>query len=807
MWSSSLRFLLIIISICFSKTVLFKTTGLIAAERVVKAKSPEGSTVHSIRIEIQKGDKNSRDSSSVHSFLKNLQTQARSKFSQIEFDEDLKLLAKEFHTVEPAIFFQNNEIDILITVSEKPRIKNFNIVGNSVVETSKIIREGDFQEKKIFDRQLLFKGIQKIRSLYARKGYFEAEVTPKIDETAQGSVSITLEIEEKRAGFIEKIYFHNLSEIEIEQIRGKMATKEYSSLFSWLTRRGIYQADQFRHDEMIILSYLQNQGFLDAKVATSIKKSDTRDDRIVLDITADKGNIYRFGKIEVEGEQNIFTEEELLKRVSLHSGTPYSPDAVRAATKRLDEAFGSKGYIDAMVIPDAQRGDDPHIYNTTFRIRQGNRFRVGLIRIIGNRKTDISVILHEVPLTPGEIFDSTLLAKAEMRLFNVGFFKKVNIYAVKPEVQPVGEIPLRDIHIEVEENDKNALFTAFGGYNTTEGVSGGVTLSESNFKMSGMPHIFSKGFRAVRGGGEFVKFSSTLGTKQRSYSLSWTKPYFMDTDWALGVDLSKMNNEFASSDYTIKSKDLEISLKKNLNAFVNFGVNYRLHDGHINIQGMNHKEKKRERNRKFIRESKNGGAISAIGTSLGYDSTNHPVSPTTGLRSSIALEYAGLFGDHHFANIEYTNTLFIPVVDRGILKIKGNIGLIKTLFRTTMKKLPLDERLFLGGEGSVRGYRYNALGPLFRDKGYTPRGGLTSGLFSIEYEHRMMDRLGGFLFADAGNVWKKTLEFGRLKCAIGLGIKFYIAEGTPLTIGYGVPLNAQRKQDLQKFYFSIGGNF
>lgn len=119
----------------------------------------------------------------------------------------------------------------------------------------------------------------------------------------------------------------------------------------------------------------------------------------------------------------------------------------------------------------------------------------------------------------------------------------------------------------------------------------------------------------------------------------------------------------------------------------------------------------------------------------------------------------------------------------------------------------MDERLYLGGEQSMRGYRYNALGPTFGDKNRTPRGGMSSLLFSGEYEFPIWSKLHGFLFSDIGNVCWQPLSVGSLRTTIGYGVHFYIIEGAPLTLGMGYPLHLKHKQDEKRFFFSLGVNF
>ena len=236
-----------------------------------------------------------------------------------------------------------------------------------------------------------------------------------------------------------------------------------------------------------------------------------------------------------------------------------------------------------------------------------------------------------------------------------------------------------------------------------------------------------------------------------------------------------------------------------------FGTHYRIKDSKIDLHDIHHSR----RNRELIRESKNGGVISATGVALYYDSTNHPVSPREGIRSELSAEYAGIGGDHHFMKFAYQNTLFYPLTAKGVLKFRGDAEAIKTVFGSKPKHIPLDERYYLGGDASMRGFRYNTVGPKFHDKDHTPRGGMSSIYFSSEYEHPIFKRLSAFAFVDAGNVWWQEFAVKRLQFSTGYGLRFYIAEGTPLTFGMGYPFCVEKKnrRDVRHFFFSIGVGF
>jgi outer membrane protein insertion porin family len=64
-----------------------------------------------------------------------------------------------------------------------------------------------------------------------------------------------------------------------------------------------------------------------------------------------------------------------------------------------------------------------------------------------------------------------------------------------------------------------------------------------------------------------------------------------------------------------------------------------------------------------------------------------------------------------------------------------------------------------------------------------------------------------FAFADAGSISMQHFKFHRFNASYGIGIRLEIMNQMPIILGYGVPVNPQRRSDVQKFFFSMGGQF
>lgn len=735
-----------------------------------------------------------------HAILSRLSTRQNGVFSQLEFDNDLKVLSQDFDRVDPVVESINQKVYITLNIWPKPTIRCIHWHGNDRVSTRRLQRELAIGHLSIYERQAFNEAFHKLKAYYIRKGFFEAQVeydVVAIPDTNE--VDINIHIVEGRSGRIEDIAFVNFTDWEQREVLQEMMTKKYNMFTSWFTNEGTYNEEGMRQDELIIINYLQNQGYADAQVHIEVHES-VKPNRIIVTITADKGEQYLFGSLSFEGN-TIVCDEEIDRLFLARPGCPFSLETIRNTIERITDAYGRLGYIDAVVDFEQVLVEGAPYYDVHFTIQEGQQFRVGLIKVFGNLCTKTSVILHETLLVPGEIFNIIKLKKTELRLKNIGYFKNVNVYSVKGSDTCLSDENYRDVYIEVEETTTGD-FGAFLGYSNVEELFGGIHITERNFNSEGFCYLWQDGLKALRGGGEYAHFTAQIGQKSRSYVLSWTKPHYMDTKWTVGFDINKSSTRYISNDYDLESFGFHLRAQYNVNQFVRAGVYYRLKNSHVDL-----KEDESDVTNALVREAHIRGIISAAGGFLDYNSTNHPVKPTEGLHSRLQLEYAGLGGDHTFLSLSYLNTYYFPVGSRSVIKYRGDFRFIQPTGHTRYQTIPLDERLFLGGEYTIRGFRPYRVGPLYHDS-HIPRGGLSLQFYSVELTRRIMCNVEVFAFMDAGHLSRNTWEFGRMSVAVGYGTRFKVIPSIPeITLGVGYPLNARNRGEVKRFFISLGGNF
>jgi len=729
--------------------------------------------------------------------LQRIKTKIGDPFSQSVFDDDLKALSEEYDRVEPVLEVHNGSLYITLKIWLRPIIRSVVWEGNEHITTKSLQKELGIKPNEIFNRQAFNKAFNKVKEYYIKKGYFESELQYKaVPDYKTSEVDILISVREGRSGKIDNIVFSGFTKEEESALLDMIYTKKYNLLLSWVTGSGIYREEALEQDQLTIVNYLQNHGYADAKVKISVTEN-AKGEKIIIRIDADRGPVYHFGKITFNGNQ-IFSNEDVERQFVARPGEIYSPESLRMTSQNIKDLCGRKGYIETNVQYETKLVSDAPVYNVEFWISEGEQYKIGLVHVVGNSRTDTHVILRESLLVPGETFDSAKLKITQSRLESIGYFKTVNVYAVRTQDDVLLGENYRDVYIEVDETTTGNI-SLFFGFSSADSVFGGLDLVESNFKAAGIPKIFKDGLSAVRGGGEFLRAKATFGSKQNSYTLSWMTPYFRDSLWRVGWESTYSRSDLQTKDYHINNIGGSVYASYPLNAYWTFGTKYRIKHtiSHVTEHATSQEKQ----------QAGESGLISAVSSSLTFDSTDRAIKPRRGFRSFIEGEFAGVGGDFAFLRFGYLNSYYTPLWKHGIMKYRFDMRFIEPVFKThSPNDIPIAERFFMGGENSVRGYKAFNLGPQF-SKTNDPKGGISSTLLSVEYLQEVIKMLDLFVFADAGALSMHRFQIPKMRLSYGFGARIDLLNRIPMVVGMGFPVNPQFENQVERFFFSMGGQF
>lgn len=733
-----------------------------------------------------------------------LKTKVGEPFSQTTFDQDLKALSKDYENVDPSIKTENSEVYITLEVSLRPSISAITFNSDSHFSDNKLRKELSVEPQTQFDRLDFNKSFQKLRDFFIKKGYFETQLEYKVNkDPLTNEVAITISIKEGRAGLIKDITYVGFSPSEVTKVKEKMLTKKFNPFTSWVTKMGIYNEDMLEYDKMNILQVLRDEGYANAKIELEAIETN-KVNRIALNIVADKGEVFHFGEVSFDGNEK-FDAEAISKLIEIKAGEAYSPKKIQDTTASINKFYGQKGYIDAAVSYEPHLQADDNSFSVKFKIDEGEAFKVGLIKVMGNYRTKPKAILRETLLEPGGTFNTHKLEITQKRLENIGLYKHINVYASAGSQVESIKAPLKDVNIEVQETSTGSMMM-FGGYSSTDSGFGGIEVSERNFNLLGIFDMPVQGFSALRGAGEFFKIKTSLGIKLNDYEIAWSKPFIWDTNWIFGVNLNKNFSRVQSSEYNIESFSARPNLFYPLNAYMSFMSYYRFRDLKLHVNGGVPLV--------LYDQAANNGNISALGLTFLYNSANGVYRITKGFVSSLSAEYAGLGGNFKFFNLSYNNSFYQPITKKIVAKTKADFGfIIPTGKNNSASQIPLGERFFLAGDvNGIRGLPPFSVGP---HQDGIPLGGISQMILSQEVSYSLMPGVDFFTFFDAGSLDLAPFSVSEIRASCGVGARLKIAN-IPLMVGWGYPLNPpppNAPNDKQKvnlkdgFFVSMSGQF
>jgi outer membrane protein insertion porin family len=141
--------------------------------------------------------------------------------------------------------------------------------------------------------------------------------------------------------------------------------------------------------------------------------------------------------------------------------------------------------------------------------------------------------------------------------------------------------------------------------------------------------------------------------------------------------------------------------------------------------------------------------ISKISPSWVFNTVDQPIFPSSGTRYTLSFDLAGIGGNTNFVNPRAEGIWYFPLNRRTSIGFRAAAEYIQPYGST--QYLPIYERLYLGGEYSIRGFDIRTVGPRDPETGIV-LGGNKSLLFNAEYLINIAGPVRLVLFADAGQV-------------------------------------------------------
>jgi translocation and assembly module TamA len=496
-------------------------------------------------------------------------------------------------------------------------------------------------------------------------------------------------------------------------------------------------------------------------------------------VAIELGPLYHLRQLTIEGELPATVQGKL----GIASGDPAVAANVLQAQTNLLTALQEDGYALATVNPPVAYEDPAaRVLDVTFKVDAGPQVDIGDITLAGLEDVHEELVRSRLLVHPGERYAPSKIEKARLDLMSLGAFSGISVRAAD-KLDAAGRIPLT---FDLKERLRHAVgITA--AFSTDLGASAKLTWSHRN--LFGSAEQLNLVAGVVGAGG-----SATTG---------------------LGYTLTA---QFIKPDYLHRDQQLELNagaIKQKLEAYdqdailAGAALRRKLSDvwsGSVGIAGIKETIVQEGESRRYT--------LLSFPLNARYDSTGltNPLADALhGLRASFTVTPTQSFvsSDATFYILQVSGSAYLDLASvgwaesgRSVIALRGLIGSAQG---ASVFSLPPDQRFYGGGSATVRGYKYQSIGPQFQDN--KPIGGTSIDAATIELRQRLSGNFGAAVFVDAGQVGETSRPFtGTVHVGVGGGIRYYTAIG-PVRLDVALPLNKQSGGDRFEIYIGLGQVF
>jgi translocation and assembly module TamA len=497
-------------------------------------------------------------------------------------------------------------------------------------------------------------------------------------------------------------------------------------------------------------------------------------------VTVALGPLYHLGQIDLDGDAPPAARAAL----RLETGAPAVASEVLAGGVRMLTALENQGYAFAKVdTPIAYEDPAERVLNLSFHVVAGPRVKVGAIHIKGLKRVRESLVRRRLLLRSGEEYDASRVEKARKDLLALGVFAAVNV-KLGDAPDDTGAVP---VTFQMRERARHAV-TLNAGYSSDLGGSGGVTWTDRDVFRHAEQLTFAASVINLGG-------SATTGVGYDT-SARFLVPEVGHRDQSLQFSVEALKQFLQAYDQTAWKNTVTLTRKLSSVWSVNVGI-------------------ATSREQIYQESITRDYTLVALPLNLLYDSTDlaSPLDdPRHGLRASasfvptrslgipnttflISQVTAATYLDAHLLGIEEPG--------RGVLALRALAGLAQGAGEYS---LPPDQRFYGGGSGTIRGYRYQSVGPQFLDDD-NPIGGTSIDAVNIEFRQRIGKDWGAAAFVDGGQVGTDPRLFtGSFRIGVGTGVRYYTPIG-PIRFDFALPLDRRPSDDRFELYIGLGQAF
>jgi outer membrane protein insertion porin family len=413
----------------------------------------------------------------------------------------------------------NSTVIIVFKVTEKPAVAGVFVVGNSGLRTTEIIDSLTVKTRTIFNGSKLRLDEIALRRLYQSKGFPDAKVSATSVARADGSIDVTITVDEGVQNIVEKIQFEGVTAVSASALKGELTIKE----------KGLFQAGQFSETKLDesrqkIEAFYKKRGYVDARVA-DVRRDATPSGkggamRLTLTFVIEEGRQYTFGGMSFTGN-TLYTTEQLSAQIKLQPGAILNYERLMQDQARASDLYFADGYIFNGFKLVESRDELNGSIAYTMQIEERPQAHIEDVIFKGNTKTKEFVLKRLVSLEPGDIFSKTKVLESLKNLYNTQFFS-----SIVPSYEQGSKDMSVDLIVSVEEQSTASI--QFGLTYTPSATAG-------SFPITGLVNWSDINFL---GNGQTVALKTNLALDSQDMTFSFSDDWLFGKRWSGAIDFS-----------------------------------------------------------------------------------------------------------------------------------------------------------------------------------------------------------------------------------------------------------------------------
>ncbi|RPI18162.1 MAG: outer membrane protein assembly factor BamA [Ignavibacteriae bacterium] len=687
---------------------------------------------------------------------------------------------------------------LIIKVKELPKLDNIKYSGNDEFSDNDLEGKINLSQGQVITPQTIKDIEYNVTKAYVEEGYPLAEV--KVDQfiNSYNDAQLRVKIKEGNKISVRSITFDGNKQVSSSDLRGAM---EETSVSQWwkFWDKARFNRENYEKDKKLIVDYYRSKGYKDATIVSDDFKYNSTKEDMDIKIKVNEGIKYKVRNITFSGNK-IYKDTTLIERLDFKRGDIYdatkfnqnlrgNENQTDVAALYLDNGYlGFNADVEEVVVNENQLDLKVHI-------TENRQYRIGLVNITGNIKTQDKIIRRELYTLPGQYFNRTEMIRSLREISTLNYF---NPERLNYDFQQRNDSTVDLVYI-LEEKSSDQL-NASVGWSQSFGLSGSIGLVFNNFDIAD----------PLNGGaGQILSLQWDFGSSgtYRTFSLGFTEPWLFDSPTSVGVNVFDTKQNYT---YSIRETGGTVSL----------GRRFRFPDDYFRGDWFVKFQRTQVINGADLYDEGTRSQLS-IGQTISRNSTDNPIFPTYGTRVSLYSELAGanLLGSISFHKHSFNAEAFNRLENSGKFVLYSNFLLESVSSLASDGYIPPNEFFFMGGSGlayntiALRGYDDRTVGPL--NTSGNPVGGRVLMKYGVELRYALsLDPIPIFLlaFGEAGNVWPtfKQSDLFDLRRSVGFGARLQLpAVGIiGFDLGYGFDRKVVDGQDPSWiFHFQFGKGF